>query len=133
MKPAEQPKMMTDPSKRTRERRNEPITPDAIVEYVRDRGNHVTFVEMMDHFGDAAKGDLAISLPDVPNVYLWAHLSEAFVAALEEARPRLDIAPSIFLVYLIDGGVLSWPIAKRATKRGYKKPHWAPVTLSVKP
>lgn len=104
----------------------------AIVEYVRTY-DYVSFPELlrrMEPFTDV-RGTWALEL--APNVILWLGMSEAFVDAFNEAKRRgpLTIAPASTLVYLIDGGFLNLPIAKRPSKRDYKKEHWLPVTLRV--
>lgn len=101
-------------------------------EWIRVR-NYITFVELsswLEARGIEPKGDFEISL--IPNVVLWSGMSQAFCDVVEGVRPLTELHGSTVLVYLIDGGMLKMPIAKRPPKAGYKKPHWAPVTLCRK-
>jgi hypothetical protein len=102
---------------------------DAMLEKVRDY-DHVSFAELSNLFGDDAKGNHVLEI--FPNVVLWSDVSEQFVEACKLMRPEVEMTPASPLVYMIDGGALRLPIAKNPTKRGYKKPHWLPVTLSPK-
>lgn len=107
------------------------ISADEIIRLVTERGGHASFAELMRHFGEAARGDMALHL-GVPNVYIWAGVSDEFADAWFEAQPRLELESTHFLVYFIDGATLHWPIARRIPKQGYKKEHWLPVVFSVK-
>ena len=46
---------------------------------------------------------------------------------------RLFLHPLSLLEYMADGELLTLPIARRPTAKGYKKPHWAPVCLWLVP
>jgi hypothetical protein len=107
-----------------------PISAEEIVRFVTANGPGTSFVELMHHFGEAARGDFAMGFGP-PNIYVWAGMSEEFVDAFTAARPRLEFKPAHFLVYLIDGQMPTWPIARRAPKNGYKKPHWIPVVMEL--
>lgn len=105
---------------------------DAIEAYIRQY-DHVTFVELLSRlepFADV-RGDFGLELRD--NVVLWAGMSESFTDAIEQLRAEKRVwpTPTVWLTYMIDGGSLSLPIAKRIPKGGYKKPHWLPVCLRV--
>lgn len=105
---------------------------DAIEAYVRQY-DWVTFVELgrrLDPYFDL-KGSWALEV--APNVILWLGMSQQFVDAVEELRhaKRVWAWPSSFLTYMIDGGGLKLPLAKRIPKTGYKKERWLPVTLRV--
>ncbi len=106
---------------------------DDAYEYIR-RQKHVTFVELgrfLERQGIEHKGDKEITYGH-EQVVLWTGMSDAFVDLTKALRPRTDITPTSFLVYLIDGSWPRYPLAKRIPKSGYKKPHWCPVTFNVK-
>ena len=65
------------------------------------------------------------------NVVFWAGMSEEVATAIDEAFAEGYIHPhgSDSLVYMMDGGMLKLPLAKRPPKGGYKKEHWAPVVF----
>jgi hypothetical protein len=107
---------------------------DAVVEFVRRMGS-VSFVELvrfLDDLGFPATGDQAIVI-DALNVVLWDGVSSAFVDLMADLRNagRLHMTPTHFLVYLMDGGFLGYPIAKRPPVGGYRKPRWLPVVFSA--
>jgi hypothetical protein len=66
------------------------------------------------------------------NVLLWRGLSMEAIDAIEELRREglIHYYPCAPLVYWCDGRVPSLPIVgRRPPSGGYKKLHWAPVTL----
>lgn len=109
-----------------------PELADRIEQYVRAY-DWVTFAELENKI-DGLRGDLLLSI-DPPNVVLWAGMSEAFIDALEILRRdrRVFPWPTVYLTYLIDGGLLKLPIAKRPPTGGkrYAKERWLPVCLRV--
>jgi hypothetical protein len=88
----------------------------------------VSFAEL-DQKVEGFRGPLAMEL--VPNIFLWTSLSEEAADAIDALRAegRITLEPACWLTYFMDRCVLSLPIAKRPTRRGYKKPHWLPVCL----
>jgi hypothetical protein len=57
--------------------------------------------------------------------------SEAFIHAMIELlhENTVEVWPCSPLIYLVDGMFYKLPIASRIPKRGYKEPHWLPVTV----
>lgn len=107
---------------------------EAILAYVRAHDN-VSFPELRDHLGDYfdVRGDCRLMLDN--NVCLWANLSQELadaVAGLHQAG-KLFFRPVSELTYLIDGCVLTLPLAKRVPKGGYQVPHWLPVVMRLEP
>jgi hypothetical protein len=92
-----------------------------------DRAGDATMVELQSAVGDESKGEYSFEF--APNVVMWAGMSEMFLAALQSLRPVIEPHPSSVLCYLYDGGTLRLPLAKRPTRKGYKTPHWTPVTF----
>jgi hypothetical protein len=106
----------------------------AIVELVRER-DYVSMVEIERFLKDKmpVKGDVAIVAPNFENIFLWGGVSEEFVDVVMRLMNEKQIYahPADWMSYLIDGGMLQLPIAKRAHQ--YKKPHWLPVCFRVTP
>lgn len=75
-----------------------------------------------------ASGRLAVEV-GVPNLWIWAQVSEGFAAAFDELRPLTELEPCHPLVYLLDGAIPRLPIAKRPPANGYRAPHWMPVVV----
>lgn len=111
-----------------------PPMSDAIVDFIRLQGGHVSFVEVRDFLrqrGIDTEG--TFSLDYRPNTLLWLGMSEPFVDVMADLllTKRIKATPTSLLVYLVDGGVPQLPLARRITKRGYTKPHWLPVVFDV--
>jgi hypothetical protein len=105
---------------------------DALLSYVR-RTDTPTFTEIQQRFAEfmPTEGSSALHLPRRPNTILWAGMSEELSALFVRAFESKTIIPmpTIPLVYMIDGGALNLPIAKRVTGQDYKKEHWLPTVL----
>lgn len=103
-----------------------------VVEFVRQR-DHVSFAELTQQLADVlpVKGRMAITLSNDPNFLFWAGASPEFADLLTGllARKLLVPVPCAPLVYLIDGAMLNFPIAKRLPAGGYTTEHWCPVVL----
>ena len=92
---------------------------------------HVSAIELMEEArreGLDPKGTLSFEIKSL-NVVLWAGLSSDACDALDELRETkmTEIHAASLLVYLADGGMLGLPLVKKVPKKGYKKPHWAPI------
>jgi hypothetical protein len=92
-----------------------------------DRNDFPSMVDLSNALGDEAKGDLMWEL-GAPNMIIWADMSHLFCSALESLREQIEPVPTSWLTYMADGGTLHLPLVKRASSKGYKKPHWLPVT-----
>jgi hypothetical protein len=104
---------------------------DELVDYI-TRRDWVSFVEIsreLEIRGIPTEGEFEIGVPGYANLIMWAGMSEEFVAVLDEmwGDPRIVLDSGHFLAYLIDGVMLTLPIAKRPPKNGYREPHWAPT------
>jgi hypothetical protein len=107
---------------------------DQALALICDKGG-VSFVELRRLLGeDRARGDLAVEFPGMPNVVLWAGMSQDFVDLVDAITKsgRAVITPTTVLVYLADGVTPNFPLAKRLPRGGYKQPHWTPVTFNRK-
>lgn len=95
------------------------------------RLGHVSFVELSKLPGFSGDRALMLVHPRASNILLWDRVSRDGCDAIGELkRERLiEMRPAPVLVYLCDGKVLGYPIAKRA--RHYRDLRWAPVTLSA--
>jgi hypothetical protein len=109
-----------------------------ILETVQGYG-HTSFIEIINHCGDEARGSKVLSLLKRPNFIYWADVSETFANAFALVRHMFDEHPSTKMLYLMDGGYLKMPIPsdrqlKSAAKPGcdFKKPMWVPVNFTIK-
>jgi len=100
-----------------------------ILGYIRKNGD-ASFANIMDLFGDEAKGEWAKEA--LPNLVLWAGMSSSLIEALNIIQPQTELKPCHLLVYLADGRLLQMPIAKRHPKTGYAEPHWLPTVLVLR-
>lgn len=96
--------------------------------------NHVTFVELrgvLERHGVPSAGNGTMELSNCPNLFLWSGMSDEFydIMAAVLRDEHIELRPTVLLTYLIDGGLLQLPIAKRPPKNGYREPHWAPVVF----
>lgn len=109
---------------------------DAVVAYVR-HNDWVTYVELENRFAAfcEVKGSYSVSPADDENTIIWANMAETWCKLLSKLRQegRIFWHPSSAFVYMIDGGYLPLPIAKKPPKGGYKTLHWLPVCLRVVP
>lgn len=105
---------------------------DAIEDYVRQY-DYVTFAELGRRMEPYFEVEGTIALELAPNVILWLGMSEAFADAIKQLQreKRIWAWPSSLMVYMIDGGMLRLPIAKRLAEKGYKREHWLPVTFRI--
>lgn len=114
---------------------NEGKLAEACVEFIRVR-DHVSFAELRDFLSSyiPVAGEFLMEFTEHPNLCLWGAMTEEFVAVMRDlqATKQVVMEPSSVLVYLIDGGILKMPIAKRPRKGGYKKPHWLPTVFRHK-
>jgi hypothetical protein len=84
-------------------------------------------VQLERCIGEPALGTMEISI--APNVVIWAGVSPAFCEAVNimKTGQRVSMRPSVPLVYFVDGKVLTYPLARRIPKGGYKSPRWIPA------
>lgn len=111
---------------------------NAILAYM-DKLDYVSFAELQHNLnrhydGDipSLEGDRAITAPGRPNTIIWASMSRDFVAAVLSLvdEKKVFFHSTQYLVYLVDGTALTFPIAKRPhPTRDYKKPHWLVTCL----
>lgn len=104
--------------------------------YVRTLDN-VSYQELMYLFEDSFEvpGDYVRVSEKDPNIIFWAGVSAQFLevtSALCDA-PGLESHPTTTLVYMVDGGMLNFPIVQKPPAKGYKKPHWLPVVFRKVP
>lgn len=106
---------------------------DQAADYVREMGGGVSFAQLRrfveDSLGMDSRGEWALDVG--LNVVVWAGMSRAFLDFAMALRQtgRVEFTPTQPLVYLADGEFLTLPLAKNPPKKGYKEPHWAPVTI----
>ncbi len=106
----------------------------AVLEYVRHH-DHVSFAELQGRLAACTntRGDVELQIvaEEYGTLIVWSGLAEGLARAVSKLRDEdlLVYVPCSELVYLVDGGVLTLPVAKRPPKGGYKEPHWLPVVL----
>jgi hypothetical protein len=109
---------------------------DAAVAYVRER-DWVTFTELQQRLAGfmPLEGTMSLELHDCPNAVLWAGMSEELTDLLHGLLrgKRLFLWPCSTLCYLVDGGVLTLPLAKRLRPGGFAKPRWVVAALRTRP
>lgn len=114
------------------------LTPQQMMEdilwYVQNY-DWVSLVELARRYGDQGKGDHALTIEPKLNIVLWANMSEKLVTSIIELvhNKEIHVHPASFLAYMIDGGGLRLPLAKKPPPSGYKESHWLPVTLRSGP
>lgn len=99
--------------------------------------DHVTFVEIKKHLSDKmpVNGCMAVTMPNDPNLVLWAGLSQKLADTITELLNEKEIFlhPADLLIYIVDGALPCLPIAKQPPSGGYKRPHWLPVCFRTVP
>ena len=100
---------------------------DEMLRFITEQ-TQVSMVQLVRHLGKDAKGTCEMTLGEL---VLWVNVSEMFVTALSELHKErlISMTPTVLLTYIVDGGYLPLPIAKR--KVSYKEPHWLPVVLNA--
>ena len=105
---------------------------DKILEVIQGCGSGASFVDIENACGDEAQGNLLVTVPTRDNTIVWGGVSKKFIHAFNIAKPKIYLQPSSFIIYAMDGKVLTYPLALRPRKKDYKKPHWYPVTFRMK-
>lgn len=103
---------------------------ESLLAFIKERKGGVSFAEIMRDFD--VEGEYCLERTG-KNLIYWAGLSESFVKMFVKLmqEKKIYIQTTKFLVYLIDGQTLTFPIARRWVNRTYKKPHWLPVTIEL--
>jgi hypothetical protein len=102
----------------------------ALLAYIR-ANDYMTFAEMPKVLAPfmETQGAMAAEVPEVPNLLLWVGMSQAWVDTLKAlfAAQLVWQEPCSLLAYLLEGTMLTFPLARRPPKGGYATPHWGPV------
>lgn len=104
----------------------------AICKFLKEWGPGVSFVELSKHIaGFKSKKEPGWDLQFCKNLVVWVGMTEEAVEAIIQLRAekRIILTPTIYSVYLFDGEVLKFPLAKRFM--AYKKPRWVPTVLNL--
>jgi hypothetical protein len=111
----------------------QPITKELICEYVRQMGGGVSLVELKRKYADTT-GEWTWHAHGRPNTIIWSGMSETFLDAVQGAIQdgTIELRATEWMVYMIDGGALHLPLAKRFTKKDFAKPRWVPCCLHEK-
>jgi hypothetical protein len=105
---------------------------DKILKAVQGYGPGASFVDIENVCGEEALGDRLVTIPTRDNTVLWDGVSEKFIDAFNLVKHQIALEGSCALIYVMDGKILTLPIAKRPGKKDYKKPRWFPVTFRMK-
>lgn len=100
-----------------------------------EKQDYVTFVELMniiDGCGVPTEGQQAITLGGRPNTLLWAGMSQEAVDIVYDIVKQTDQAGASVLMYMVDGGMLNFPVVKRFREKDYVKERWLPVCFRPK-
>lgn len=91
--------------------------------------DHVSFAQLSRIEGFRGDREMLVDTGHVSNIVLWAGMSLEAIEALKQiiAEGEYEFEPARWMIYAIDGEMLTYPLAKRA--RNYKKPHWLPVVV----
>ena len=101
----------------------------AVLDLVRKRPG-TSWVELC-RLVEGAKGERFVF--GGPNVVLWHGVSQDLIDAVNALRDAglIELRASVPLVYMVDGEVLTLPLARRLPEVGYAEPHWLPTEFSV--
>jgi hypothetical protein len=109
-----------------------------ILDAVKRYDDGVTFITILKECGPEAEGWLALCFKNRPNLVLWNGVSQLFADAYALARPKMEMLPVSYMVYVLDGEGLNLPIATNAEAekvlkydRDFKKPTWLPVAFAA--
>lgn len=85
--------------------------------------------------GLATEGEIAVETGNCPNLIVWAGMSQDFADVLKAVLcdKRVRPSPTSFMTYLHDGQALTFPLAQKPPKNGYREPHWVPVCFGINP
>ncbi|HUW95039.1 MAG TPA: hypothetical protein VMW58_04575 [Anaerolineae bacterium] len=103
---------------------------EQILQYIREMGGGVSFAELERELGESVRGDLSLCIGEA--IILWPNVSQDFADAFDDLidSRSIEMRPTSFLVYLVDGKTLSLPLARGNYK--YRKLHWLPICLYPK-
>lgn len=81
------------------------------------------------------EGEIAVETGRCPNLFVWAGMSQDFADVLKAllCDKRVTPSPTSSLVYMCDGQALTFPVAQKPPKNGYREPHWVPVCFGINP
>jgi len=101
---------------------------DRLYDYIAEL-DWVSFCNIRQKFPES-RGDMLFFV-GVKNLCLYGGLSDLVIDALIDLRKdeRIIYKPTHTLTYLIDGGLMKFPIPKRIPKDGFKTPRWMPTTI----
>jgi hypothetical protein len=92
----------------------------------------ISVCEINRRFG-SGENNMFLGDPD-KNILVGFDMRADVVDALGELsnENRIDMQITVPLIYMIDGGIPTLPVAKQLPKNGYKKLHWLPIVFNTK-
>ena len=102
---------------------------EKLFKFVKHRGGNVSFVEFQNEFPEI-KGGWDFILTEY-NLLLWSNVTEEFIQAIDFLikNDKFKFAPCEELVYIGDGVILDYPIAKDF--KAYATLKWFPIVFSL--
>lgn len=105
---------------------------EAIVRFITENGPGISLVEIENELlrlGVDIEGEMAVGPDECPNLFIWAGMSQDFADVLKAVMQdrRVKATQTSPLVYLCDGKALTFPLARKPPRQGYREPHWVPV------
>lgn len=106
---------------------------EIVFNYIKEhRGtSFVNLERLFEKVGYDYKGDFGFNFSKFPNIVFWTGWNTEAIEIIQELMGEELIAMDScsIIVYMIDGKLLGYPIAKQL--RNYKSLHWAPITFSL--
>ena len=104
-----------------------------IMDYLRKRGNDVTFVELSKNI-PGFNGEYEYwANKEYGKVAIWTDMSDEAVKALLELNRewKIFLCPVSVIRYILEGLGLTLPIATDFLNQAYETPHWSPTVVGV--
>ncbi len=88
-----------------------------------------SFAELFGIEGFAGEMNMFWEPQNASNIIIWSGVSQEAADAFNDliGSKAIEMRPTQFLTYLVDGRTLTLPLAKQL--RHYKSPHWLPVAF----
>lgn len=104
---------------------------ESVLDLFKKTPDGVSFVDIeegLEKAGINPQGDYRMIFSN--NVLLWAGVTEEFIDLIYDLMEERIIAPEPAprWVYWMDGKSPAFPVAEDIPKKGFKEPHWLPVT-----
>lgn len=104
----------------------------AVIELIRVYDN-VSFVELNRYLEPFAEVGGEHGIRIAPNLTVWEGMSAELADLVRRlwSEARIHFHPCSSFSYMLDGGGLTLPVAKRPPKSGYRNLRWLPVVMRI--